>query len=250
VLLDAIAQRAPAGTVAEVLWDGEAAVRAGRALADGADVHLVHWDGRWWHELARTIRSGAGGQGWRISFVLADGDEGTGRYHLYYGYSGTQGAKPALTPENEIAGQALLLALGPQEAVEWGPTVTWTAHSTATQTLVSPDGRLVFEHPAGALRQDTRVRLRIVPASERSGFGPLPNYEFHADPAPRAPEDQRLALWDPPIQVSINWAGLPGDASMVTWAHFRHDPASGAWNPVPIEIDAETGVLRFTTDQP
>jgi hypothetical protein len=250
VLFDAIARRAPAGTVAEVLWDGEAAVREGKVRADGADVHIVYWDGQWWHESARAIRSGAGGRGWRISFVLADGNAGTVRYHMYYGYSGVLELEPGLARKDEHAGPALLMALGPQESVEWGPTVTWTAHSTATQTLVSPDGRLVFEHPAGGLRQDTRVRLRIVPASERSGFGPLPNYEFHADPVPQSPDDERIAQWNPPVQVSINWAGLPGDASIMTWAHFRHDPVSGAWNAVPIEIDAETGVLRFTTDQP
>jgi len=152
--------------------------------------------------------------------------------------------------QGERADHALALALAPQEAVEWGPTVTWTAHSTATQTLVSPDGRFVFEHPAGGLDQDTRVRLRIVPVSERRGFGPLPEYEFHADPPPLGSGEGQVARWDPPVTVSINWTGLPGDASSMTWAHFRHDSTTGTWNPVPIEVNTETGILRFTTDQP
>jgi hypothetical protein len=109
---------------------------------------------------------------------------------------------------------------------------------------------LVFEHPAGGLRQDTRVRLRIVPLSERSGFGPLPDYEFHANPPPGASSGDQIARWDPPVTVSINWAGLPGVASGLTWAHFRYDAAAATWNPVPIEVDAETGIVRFTTDQP
>jgi hypothetical protein len=247
VLLDVFARRAPTGRAVEILWDGDAAVRKGMARADGADVRIVYWDGQWWHELERTIGSGPEGQGWRISFALVGNDEGTGRYHLYYGYPGAARARVPLAPKDQRVEHALVLALGPQEAVEWGPTVTWTAHSTATQTLVSPDGRFVFEHPAGGLRQDTRVRLRIVPVSERSGFGPLPDYELHADPPPGGAQN---VYWDPPVTVSINWAGLPGDASSMTWVHFRHDSATGTWQAVPIEVNAEAGTLRFTTDQP
>jgi hypothetical protein len=250
ILMDEIAERAPAGQAVEILWDGEAAVRQGAAREDRADVRVAYWDGQWWHDLERSIGTGPRGQGWRISFALAGSEEGVGRYHLYYGYPDAVGALGAPATEDEHSEQALVLALGPQEAVEWGPTVTWTAHSTATQTLVSPDGRFVFEHPAGGLRQDTRVRLRIVPASERSGFGPLPLYEFHADPPPGIAKDGQVVRWDPPVTVSINWAGLPGKGVSPTWAHFRHDPAAGTWQPVPIEFDAETGILRFTTDQP
>jgi hypothetical protein len=217
------------------------------ARADGADVRIVYWDGQWWHDLERAIEPGPRGQGWSLSFALADDAEESGRYHLYYGYPGATYVDAPQSTEGKRPEHALALALGPQEAVEWGPTVTWTAHSTATQTLVSPDGRYVFEHPAGGLDQDTRVRLRIVPVSERRGFGPLPEYEFHADPPPGG---ARVAQWYPPVTVSINWAGLPGDDSSMTWAHFRHDPATGTWNPVPIEVNAETGILRFTTDQP
>jgi hypothetical protein len=245
--LDEIAVRAPAGTAAEVLWDGERAVREGRARGDRADVRIAYWDGQWQHELKRTIREGPGGRGWRISFLLVGEDAGVGRYYLYYGYPKVAGTDLDGDVQN---GRALLLALGPRESVEWGPMVTWAAHSTATQSLVSPDGRIVFEHPAGGLDQETRVRLRIVPTSERSGFGPLPDYEFHADPAPQGLGEGRLARWDPPITVSINWAGVPGNASSITWAHFRHDPAAGTWESVPIEVNAETGILRFTTDQP
>jgi hypothetical protein len=250
VLLDVIAQRAPAGTVAEVLWDGNAAVREGKARRDGADVRIVYWDGQWGRELARSLRSIAGELGWRVSFALLDGDEGTGRYYLYYGRPEAADGDVLVSGGSGRAEHALVLALDSEEKVEWGPTVTWMAHSTVTQTLASPDGRLVFEHPAGGLDQDTRVRLRVVPVSERSGFGPLPNYEFHADPPPDEPGRGNLVRWDPPVTVSINWAGLPGAASSPTWAHFRHDPTTGTWEPVLIEFDAETGILRFTTDQP
>ena len=250
LLLDDIARRAPAGQAAEVLWDGAAAVRAGLARADGADVRIVYWDGQWWHDLERTIGSGARGAGWRISFALVGEYDGVGRYHLYYGYPGAAGVDDLLPSERDEHQQALVLSLGPQEAVEWGPTVTWKAHSTATQTLVSPDGRLVFEHPAGSLSQDTRVRLRIVPVSERSGFGPLPDYEFHADPPPGASTEGRIVQWDPPVTVSINWAGLPGKTLSPTWTHFRYDSTAATWEAVPIELDIERGILRFTTDQP
>jgi hypothetical protein len=250
VLLDVFAQRSPTGSAVEVLWDGDAAVREGMARADGADVRIVYWDGQWWHDLERIVGSGRGGQGWRISFALVDGDEGVGRYHLYYGYPDVREAQASTASDDKQTEHALELALGPQEAVEWGPTVTWTAHSTATQTLVSPDGRFVFEHPAGGLLQDTRVRLRIVPPSERSGFGALPDYEFHADPPPGMAWDGQNVRWDPPVTVSINWAGLPGKALGPSWVHFQHDSATGTWKAVQIELNAETGMLRFTTDQP
>jgi hypothetical protein len=224
-------------------------VRDGLARRDGADVRIAYWDGRWALELPRSLWAAAGEPGWRITFSLVGGDPESERYYLYYGRSEAVLSDAPVLEEGDEPGRKLVLALGPQQAVEWGPTVTWTAYSTSTQTLVSPDGRLVFEHPAGGLRRDTRVRLRIVPAAERSGFGPLPDYEFHADPPPVAQDDQ-IARWDPPIRVSINWAGLPGAASSPTWAHFRYDTGAGAWVPVPIEFDAETGVIVFTTDQP
>lgn len=251
VLLDVVAERAPRGTAVEVVWDGDAAVRAGLVRADGADVRIVYWDGQWWHDLERTIGPGARGQGWRISFTLAGNDGGTGHYHLYYGYPHATRVAPVLPTGQERVEYALALALGPQEAVEWGPSVMWTAHSTDVQTLVSPDGRMVFEHPAGGLSQDTRVRLRIVPVSERSGFGALPDYEFHADPPPGSGRgDGQVVYWDPPVTVTINWAGLPGNASSLTWSHFRYDWTAATWKPVPIEVNAESGILRFTTDQP
>jgi hypothetical protein len=235
---------------AELLWDGERAVREGVARADGADVRVAYWDGQWSYELPRTVWSSAGEPGWRISFALVGDDEGVGRYHLYYGYPEAQEALS--WGKTERAEYALALALGPQESVEWGPTVTWTAHSTATQTLVSPDGRLVFEHPAGALDRDRRVRLRMVPASERRGFGPLPDYEFHVEPVPGGGGlgEGAVVRWDPPIKVSINWAGLPDVGSGPTWAHFRYDAEMSTWEAVPFEFDAETGILWFTTDQP
>jgi hypothetical protein len=250
VLLDEIAHRSGVGSAVHVLWDGDAAVREGLARGDGADVRVVHWDGKWWRELARTIEVNAGQPGWRVSFSLVGDDEGMGRYHLYYGYAEARGARVPDPVEGDGPEHALALALGPQEAVEWGPTVTWTAHSTTTQTLVSPDGRLVFEHPAGGLRQDTRVRLRIVPASNGGGFGPLPGYEFHADPPPGQVGDEQGVSWDPPVSVSINWAGLPAGASDPTWVHFRYDWVTGTWEAIPVEVDLETGMLRFTTDQP
>ena len=250
--LDPVAQRAPPGTRAEVLWDGKAAVREAKARTDGADVRIAYWDGQWSYELPRTVWSSADEPGWRISFALVGDDEGVGRYHLYYGRPEAVPGEALSYGESERAEYALALALGPQEEVEWGPTVTWTAHSTATQTLVSPDGRLAFEHPAGALDQDVRVRLRIVPESERRGFGPLPDYEFHVEPSPGGgglPESP-VVRWDPPITVSINWAGLPGVGAGPSWAHFRYDEEKSTWSPVPIEFDAETGIMRFTTDQP
>jgi len=250
VLLDDIAQRAQAGTAAVVRWDGDEAVRAGRSRADGADVRIVYWNGQWGHELARTIWSDSAEPGWRISFTLVGDQEGVGQYHLYYGHPGATVEDVLVSGESGRPEHALVLALGPSQEVEWGPTVTWVAHSTSTQTLVSPDGRLVFEHPAGGLRQDTRVRLRIVPGSERSGFATLPAYEFHADPPPEMAGDNQVVRWDPPVTVSINWAGLPGAESRPTWAHFRYDVDAGTWSPVLVEFDAETGVLRYTTDQP
>jgi hypothetical protein len=250
VLLDDVARRSPSGSAVNVLWDGETAVREGAVRADQADVRIVYWDGQWWRELARTVESSAGREGWRVSFNLVGDDDGTGRYHLYYGYADATGARVPQPVGGESRAHALTLALGPQEAVEWGPTVTWMAHSTATQTLVSPDGRLVFEHPAGGLRQDTRVRLRIVPVSEGGGFGPMPAYEFHAEPPPGRVGEGQGVSWNPPVSVSINWSGLPAGASGPTWAHFRYDWATGAWEATPIEFDAETGILHFTTDQP
>jgi hypothetical protein len=256
VLLDEVAQRAPAGTMAEVLWDGDAAVGEGEARPDGSDVRVVYWDGQWWHEQARSVWPDAEKPGWHVSFELVGGGEGRGRYHLYYGVPPVaavgSAAEVGSAPERE-GGRALhafLLALAPEEAVEWGPTVLWTANSGEAQVLASPDGRMVFEHPAGGLSTDTRVRLRIVPLQERSGFGPLPEYEFHAEPPPGVRAEGEFARWDPPVSVSINWAGLPGDGPSQTWVHFRYDETAAMWSPVPIVLDAETGILRFTTDQP
>jgi hypothetical protein len=249
LLFDVVAQRAPPGSKVEVLWDGDAAVGEGKARADGADVRVAFCDGTRPRELARSLVVDAERRTWRITFALVDGG-GSGVYHLYYG-RGAQVASSVGGPSwDEDAEPPLTLALGDEEAVEWGPVVMWTADSATPQTLVSPDGRITFQHPAGGLRQDTRVRLRTVPESERAGSGALPDYEFHADPPPNGREAEHLVRWDPPVTVTINWAGARGSASSVRWVHFRYDLPTGTWNPVPIEFDAETGVMRFTTDQP
>jgi hypothetical protein len=146
---------------------------------------------------------------------------------------------------------ALLLELDTVESIEWGPEVVWRAEATTAQTLVSPDGRIVFESLPGALREDTRVRLRTVPLSERSGYGPLPDYELHADPAPGPPGLDNVVRWGPPLSVTINWAGLAVDpAYLERWSHFAYDTSKGVWYSVPVEYDSEHGLTRFITDQP
>jgi hypothetical protein len=143
-----------------------------------------------------------------------------------------------------------LLALAEPEAVEWGPEIVWRADAEAVQTLVSPDGRVVIEVQPSALRVDTRVRLRTVPLSERSGRAPLPDFELHADPPPGSPGPDNVVRWDPPLSVTIHWAGLDVDPGYLeTWAHFVYDTERGVWNSVAIEFDPEQGVTRFTTDQ-
>jgi hypothetical protein len=145
----------------------------------------------------------------------------------------------------------LLLALDDEHGVEWGPQVVWTADDTTTQTLVSPDGRIVIQHPPGGLPRDTRVRLRTVPVVERKGYGPLPGFELHADPPPTSPGPDGIVRWDPPVTIVINWAGLPvGEEDLRSWVHFTHDASAGTWSSVPAEFDAARGVIRVTTDQP
>jgi hypothetical protein len=144
----------------------------------------------------------------------------------------------------------LLLSLGTEERVEWGPEITWTANSTRTQQLVSPDGRIVIECPPGGPRKDVRVRLRTVPSRERSPAAPLPAFELHTDVSPGPPSRNNIVYWDPPLVVTINWAGLPVDpADLAAWTYFVYDETVDVWRSLPVDYDRERGLLRLVTDQ-
>jgi hypothetical protein len=253
VLLDVVAAQSPAGTWARLILDAESAQREDKMRDDAADVRLLVWDGQQWWEIPRRVGPLPGTTGWELVFQL----QGTApvspdqvRRHVYYVYYGHPLAGSPPTVENAPERDPLLLELADQEAVEWGPEVLWKAGATAAQTLVSPDGRIVIQCHPGALREDTRVRLRMVPLSERSGQGSLPDFELHADPPPGSPGPDNVVRWDPPLAVTINWAGLEIDPGYLeTWAHFAYDTSKGVWYSVPVEFDAEQGVIRFTTDQ-
>jgi hypothetical protein len=172
----------------------------------------------------------------------------SGGYYLYYG---NPLAEHPPIAEGAPEGSRLLLSLGEEEGVEWGPEIAWTANSTTTQTIVSPDGRIVIECPRGGPREDVRVRLRTVPIEEKNSYGPLSDFELHADPPPGPPGPSYVAYWDPPLTVTINWAGLPVDVSdLETWTHFAHDEATGRWYKVTVDIDRKRGLTQVTTDQP
>jgi len=210
---------------------------------------VLVWDGVSWWEIPRRALSRIGKRGWTVVFPLQDTEIArSGHYYLYYG-------NPFIE-HPPVAGDApetsrLLLSLGGEESVEWGPEISWTANRTTTQTLVSPDGRIVIECPPGGPREDVRVRLRTVPFGEKNSFGPLPDFELHADPPPGPPGPSNVAHWDPPLTVIINWAGLPVDVKdLERRSHFAHDETTGSWYKVVVDVDKKRGLTRMTTDQP
>jgi hypothetical protein len=250
--MDEVAAQAPAGVQVQVLWDRGVAQGQGKQRADGSDLRVLHWDSTDWREVARTLEFSAGNAEGSIIFRLlgveAGGERYSGDYYVYYG-SPLGSDSPLVGDERE--GQPLLLALGDEQGVEWGPEVTWEAQSAVTQTLVSSDGRIVLEHPPGGLERDVRVRLRTVPVSEQSRLWPLPDYEFHADPLPGVLGSGQVGSWEPPVTVSINWAGLPvAEDDLRGRVHFVYDTIRGTWRAVAMEFDPGTGVMRVRTDQP
>jgi hypothetical protein len=253
VRLDDTASRAGPGTWVRVLLDAGPARREGRLRNDAADLRVVAWDELHWREMPRRVRPLLGTSGWEVVFQLRepelDGPEGSAglAYHVYYGHPFAEPPSADLdVPETQL----LLLELGERQDVEWGPEVVWQAGLPTVQTLVSADGRIVIQAQSEALRQETRVRLRIVPLSEKGGHGPLPDFELHADPPPQAPGPDNVVRWDPPLLVTINWAGLAVDpAYLASWTYFAYDSGRGLWQNVPVEFDAKRGVTRFTTDQ-
>ncbi len=249
ILLDVVAQEAPAGTWAQLLFDGRDQQRAGQMRDDGADLRVVIWDGRNWWEIPRRAQPRHDKRGWQILFHIQSPEiAAQGGYYLYYGNPFAAPPPAAIdAPENS----RLLLTLGQQESVEWGPEITWSAHATATQTLVSPDGRIVIECPPGALDKNVRVRLRTAPFSESDHNRPLPDFELHVDPPPHPTDWSNVVRWSPPLRVIINWAGLAVDVRDLRGRiHFEYDMNSGAWYSVPIEFDERTGQTRLTTEQP
>ena len=249
VLLDSVAAEAPAGTWARVIWDGEGAQQAGRMRADGADLRVLAWDGARWWEIPRRAQPRTEKRGWDVLFHLQDPEIARrGGYYLYHGNPAADGPPVAEDAPNT---SRLVLALGDRESVEWGPEVLWSANSPQPQELVSADGRVVITCPPGAPREDVRVRLRTVPLVERTGRGPLPDWELHADPAPGPPGPSNVAHWDPPLTVTINWAGLQATvADLRGWVHFAYEERTATWRSVPVQANAEQGLVRVTTDQP
>jgi hypothetical protein len=125
------------------------------------------------------------------------------------------------------------------------------ANSATIQTLVSPDGRIAIQCPPGGPRETARVRLRTVPLPERTGNDPLPEFELHADPPPGPPGPLNVPHWDPPLTVTINWAGLPVDVEELRRrVHLVYDEHAGIWRSIPIAFDERRGMTYVTTDQP
>lgn len=253
VRLDTAAALAPEGTLARVIVDGERAQREGGMRADAADLRTLVWDGQHWFEIPRRVHPLPGTTVWEVVFQLQGPElvslvgDAHRVYHIYYGHP-SAGSPPTAGGEFETC--SLLLELADQEDVEWGPEVVWQAGALTVQTLTSPDGRVVIQVQPGALQEDTRVRLRTVPLSERGGHGPLPDFELHTDPPPGSPGPDNVARWNPPLQVTINWTGLEvNPLYLETWSHFAYDTSEGLWRSVPVKYDPERGVIRFTTDQ-
>jgi hypothetical protein len=249
ILLDVVAAQSSAGTWMRVIMDGEQAIQDGEMQPDGADLRVLAWDGVNWWEVPRSAQPREEKRGWDVLFRLQEPEIAhVGGYYLYHGYPY---AGPPPVAEDAPQTSRLLATLGERQTVEWSPEITWTANSTITQRLVSPDGRVVIESPPGGPREDVRVRLRTVPLGERHGQGALPDYELHADPPPGPPGPNNVAHWNPALTVTINWAGLPVDeADLQTWAHFAYNEEAESWYSVPIEFDRERGLTRVTTDQP
>ncbi|MBN1582519.1 MAG: hypothetical protein JXA89_17555 [Anaerolineae bacterium] len=249
VLLDVIAAKSPAGTWAEVLFSGQGELLEGRTLGNGDDLRVVVWDGDHWWEIPRSARLRRTKPGWEILFQIQD--PSIARRGGYYLYFGNAFASPPPIAGDAPESSRLLLAFGERESGEWGPTVLWKADTTATQTIVSPDGRIVVSCPPGGLRHDVRVQLRTVPFQESTKNWPLPEFELHADPPPEPPGWSNVIRWSPPLRITINWAGLPVDVQTLRdRTHFEYDVDRGTWYRIPIEFDERQGLLRITTEQP
>jgi len=248
IRFDTVTTDLPAGMWARVLLDGEGLHREGKVRPDGADVRVLAWDGGRWWPLPTSLVAQVGKRGWNVIFALQSADLlRRGHYYVYYG---NPYASPV--PDSQGAGDSsrLLLSLGEEEGVEWGPQVLWMAHSTATQTIVSPDGRIVIESPAGALAQDVQVRLRTVPVGEKNSYGALPNFELHVDPPPVPLGTNNIVYWRPPLTIVINWVGLPvTPEDLSVWTYFVYAEDTASWYPIPVEFDPERGLIWFETEQ-
>ena len=78
----------------------------------------------------------------------------------------------------------------------------------------------------------------------------MPNFELHADPPPSSLGTSKIAHWNPPLSVVINWAGLPVTPEDLTvWSYFVYAEDTGAWYPIAVDFDPERGLIRFVTDQ-
>jgi hypothetical protein len=92
--------------------------------------------------------------------------------------------------------------------------------------------------------------MRTVTSQEGGLPSALPDFELHAEPPPMPLGSTQVVRWDPPLRVTINWAGLPVDVSEIeSWTYFVYDDKTHSWYSVPVEFDRRTGLLRFVTSQ-
>jgi RHS repeat-associated protein len=134
-----------------------------------------------------------------------------------------------------------------QVAIEYaGPLNTNRNINRSGGSILSGDGRITVNFPAGAFNQTTNVTLSLSSVPTETLL--LHHKYFFTLSSPSIGARQGLVG---PVEIKLDPVGHlnipPGAISEL--ALFRYDSDSGQWQRLPGRVDLETGLLIVTTEQ-
>jgi hypothetical protein len=218
----------PAGYSVSVTFDHAALVSAGKSLASGDDLRVVHWDGSSWTEIDRAVDplSTWNNGSTKIWFALVDpitASNSDGTYYLHYGYSS------AVSPPDEWANVFMV-----GDDFNDGALTSGLTTSSAGTASISETGGEAFIDLGTNENADAGIIVTADPLPSDKKFAIRHKVKLVSgggvNYAPAEVKAIGIAQWDEPGPTVAD-SSIEGTRRRIVALHFVDDQAWIQYNP-------------------